>query len=91
MKRIQLMFTGSALLAAALTGCGGGSDGGMAGGGYGSPGAPGGPSGVNLDTAGVLAIARQTSETDSPLSINDGAVMVTGSSEATSPAETNVP
>jgi len=88
MKRIQLMFTGSALLAAALTGCGGGNDGGMAGGGNGGP---GGPSVQNLDTAGVLVLARQTSETDSPITLNEGAVTVTGSSEATSPAETNAP
>lgn len=77
MKRTHLIIIGSALLAVALAGCGGSSDDGMGGGGGPPP-----PTSQNLDTAGVLAIARVTSETAPPLDVNDGAVTITGTAEA---------
>ncbi len=42
-----------------------------------------------LDTAGVLNLARQTSETATPLTVNEGAVTVTDGSETAEPVVVN--
>jgi hypothetical protein len=39
----------------------------------------------SLDTAQVLAQARQTSETSSPYAVNDGALVLTDTSDTTEP------
>ncbi len=43
------------------------------------------PSGQSLDTAAVLALAMVSSETAEPMTVDDGAVVLTDTSESTDP------
>ena len=65
------------LLAATLGACGGHQN-------TGTPSNPA-PSVKSLDTAGVLAIARQPSEISAPLPVNGGALVLTDTSETGEP------
>jgi hypothetical protein len=44
---------------------------------------------MSLDTAQVLAQARETSETSEPYPVNDGAVTITGTSDTSEPLAVN--
>jgi len=46
--------------------------------------------GMQLDTAGVLAMARQTSEVNSPIPVDGGAVTLTDTSETAEPISVNL-
>ena len=73
----------AAVAAGSISACGGGGDNGQAM----ATAMPPPPSVTNqsLDTAQVLAQARQTSETRSPYPVNDGALVLTDSSDTTEP------
>ncbi|MEP6884626.1 MAG: hypothetical protein ABJC66_07745 [Gammaproteobacteria bacterium] len=43
------------------------------------------PTSQSLDTAQVLALAQHTSETASPIAVNDGALTLNDTSETTTP------
>jgi hypothetical protein len=43
----------------------------------------------SLDTVQVLGLAKETSETASPLGVNDGSLMLTDTSETTEPISVN--
>jgi hypothetical protein len=45
--------------------------------------------GQSLDTAQVLALAREPSETSEPFAVNAGALTLDGTSDATEPAGVN--
>jgi hypothetical protein len=81
MKSKLAILAGGALAASLVSGCGGGSSGGTM-----TPPAPPPPtSNLALDTAQVLALAQQTSETQSPLPVDDDGVTLTDTSETGSP------
>jgi hypothetical protein len=76
----------AAVAAGSISACGGGGGGGNNGQAMATA-MPPPPSVTNqsLDTAQVLAQARQTSETRSPYPVNDGALVLTDSSDTTEP------
>jgi hypothetical protein len=74
-----------AVSAATLTGCGGGGSSSSSQ----APPSPPMSSAQSLDTAQVLAQARQTSETSLPYQVNDGALTLTDTSESTTPISVN--
>jgi|HubBroStandDraft_1064217.scaffolds.fasta_scaffold1752646_1 hypothetical protein len=82
MKSKLAILAGGALAASLVTGCGGGSSG---GGTMTPPPTPPPSSNLALDTAQVLALAQQTSETESPLPVDDNGVTLTDTSETSSP------
>jgi hypothetical protein len=81
MKSKLAILAGGALAASLVSGCGGGSSGGTM-----TP-PPTSPPSSNLalDTAQVLALAQQPSETESPLPVDDNGVTLTDTSETSSP------
>jgi hypothetical protein len=91
--RIAKTVTAIALTAAALSGCGGGDDG-MSGA-MSTPAAAtstgaatstsAAPTMQSLDTAQVLTQARQLSETESPYTVDDGMLRITGTSDSAEP------
>jgi hypothetical protein len=104
MKFAQTLVTlAVALAATAMTACGGGGGGGNKATATApnnpptSPGTPpnppGGPAPMpgtqSLDTAALLAQAKQPSETASPYPVNNGAVTLTDTSEANQPIKLN--
>jgi hypothetical protein len=60
------------------------------GGGHSSPPVSQGPQPQALDTADVLAQARATSETSEPYAVDDGALVLTDTSETSEPIDVNV-
>ena len=74
------ILAGGALAASLLSGCGGSSGGTTT-----PPPTPPASSNLALDTAGVLALALQPSETQSPLPVNDGGITLTDTSETSVP------
>lgn len=81
MKSKLAILAGGALAASLVTACGGGNG----GGGTTPPPTPPASSNLALDTSEVLALALQTSETESPLPVNDGGVTLTDTSETSTP------
>jgi hypothetical protein len=81
MKSKLAILAGGALAASLVTACGGGNG----GGGTTPPPTPPASSNLALDTSEVLALALQTSETQSPLPVNDGGVTLTDTSETSTP------
>ncbi len=81
MKSKLAILAGGALAASLVTACGGGNG----GGGTTPPPTPPPSSNLALDTSEVLALALQTSETESPLPVNDGGVTLTDTSETSTP------
>jgi hypothetical protein len=81
MKSKLAILAGGALAASLVTACGGGNG----GGGTTPPPTPPPSSNLALDTSEVLALALQTSETESPLPVNDGALTLTDTSETSTP------
>jgi hypothetical protein len=81
MKRKLAMMGTAALAAGLVTACGGGSDD------TATTSAP--VSNQALDTAQVLAQARTTSESASPFAVDDGALVLTDTSESSEPASVN--
>ncbi|HEX9139838.1 MAG TPA: hypothetical protein VF848_08610 [Steroidobacteraceae bacterium] len=73
----------AAIAAGSISACGGGD--------YGQVTAMPSPVVTNqmLDTAQVLIQARQSSETTTPYRVNDGALVLTDTSDATEPASVN--
>jgi hypothetical protein len=47
------------------------------------------PATAQDDTAQVLSLAQQTSETTAPFAVNGGALTITGTSETTAPVPVN--
>jgi hypothetical protein len=90
---IAKTVTALAVTAAALSGCGGGDEGMNAapsalGAATGTPAAApasSSPTVQSLDTAQLLAQARQSSETESPYTVDDGMLRITGTSDTTEP------
>jgi hypothetical protein len=81
MKSKLAILAGGALAASLVAGCGGGSNGGT----MTPPPTPPPSSNLALDTAEVLALAQQPSETQSPLPVDEGAVTLTDTSETSAP------
>jgi hypothetical protein len=54
-----------------------------------APPGPPPPTSQSLDTAQVLALAHQTSETSAPFSVNGGAVTLNDASETSAPIAVN--
>jgi hypothetical protein len=81
MKSKLAILAGSALAASLVSGCGGGGSGGAST----PPPTPPPSSNLALNTSEVLALALQTSETQSPLPVDDGGVTLTDTSETSSP------
>lgn len=79
-------LTAAVLTAAGLSACGGGGNGTAA-----TPPAPPAPQQQNLDTAQVLALAQKTSETASPVNVDDGMLELTDTSETSYPVVINAP
>lgn len=77
-------LTAAVLTAAGMSGCGGGGNGQSAA----SPPAqstPAAPQPQSLDTAQVLALAQQTSETAPPFAVDSGLLVLTDTSETSEP------
>jgi hypothetical protein len=101
MKHRLALMGASAVLGGLLSACGGGDEGGDglamngSGGGSGNSTAP--PPAVATtaampspqDTAGVLATARQSSETEDAFGVNNGAFTFTDTSDKTEPMAVN--
>jgi hypothetical protein len=81
MKSKLAILAGGALAASLVSGCGGGSSGST----MTPPPTPPPSSNLALDTAQVLALAQQPSETQSPLPVDDNGVTLTDTSETSSP------
>lgn len=81
MKSKLAILAGGALAASLVSGCGGGSSGNT----MTPPPTPPPSSNLALDTAQVLALAQQPSETQSPLPVDDNGVTLTDTSETSSP------
>jgi hypothetical protein len=79
MKRKAAIFSAMGVAAGLVSGCGGGDDTAAT-----TP-PPTPPSNVSLDTQGVLALALVSSESTSPFAVDDGAVVLTDTSETTEP------
>lgn len=83
MSRTILVLGAAALAACSLTGCGSSSE----------PLSEMTPApqsqAQTLDTAQVLALAQQSSETSTPFQVNDGAVTLTDTSETSDPISVN--
>jgi hypothetical protein len=79
----RIVISGVAAIAAAtISACGGGGDGSAA--------APPPPSTAqSLDTTQVLTQAREPSETSVPYPLNDGALVLTDTSDSTDPININ--
>ena len=56
---------------------------------HGVPPPPAPPTSQSLDTAQVLSLARQASESSSPIAVNGGAVSLNDTSETSAPIATN--
>jgi hypothetical protein len=80
MKSKVAILAGGALAASLITACGGSGNEGTT-----TPPTPPASSNLALDTEGVLALAQKTSETESPLPVDDGGVTLTDTSETTAP------
>jgi|HubBroStandDraft_2_1064218.scaffolds.fasta_scaffold887143_1 hypothetical protein len=84
MKPMTAMAALSALTGLGLTACGGGNS---------TAASSGGPSppamAQQLDTANVLALAQKTSETSTPLQVDDSALTLTDTSETSTPIMVN--
>jgi hypothetical protein len=78
MKRKLAMLGSAAVAAGVVAGCGGSN---------GTPPPPSPPptTGQMLDTAAVLAQAKSASDETEPYAVNDGAVVLTDTSETTEP------
>jgi hypothetical protein len=83
MKHSMVIFGMVAAASGALSGCGGDSGGAAAG-------APAPASAVqSLDTAQVLVQAREPTETGDPYPVNNGALVLTDTSDTTEPFSIN--
>ncbi|MEJ0005277.1 MAG: hypothetical protein WDM77_02515 [Steroidobacteraceae bacterium] len=85
MNRKLAIMTGVGLAAGLVSGCGGGDHGQAATGGSSTP--P--PSSVSLSTLDVLSLAEKPSDTSSPTVVNNGAVVLSDTSETSPPVSIN--
>jgi len=81
MSRTTVVLGAAALAACSLTGCGSSKE-------PLSEITPA-PQSQALDTAQVLALAQQSSETSTPFQVNDGALTFTDTSESSDPISVN--
>lgn len=77
MKRKAVILSAMGVAAGLMSGCGGGDDTATI--------TPPPPTNMSLDTQGVLALAQVSSETSSPFAVDDGALVLTDTSEMTDP------
>lgn len=83
-----LMLSAIGWCAGLTAGCG--SSGDYAGGSSSPPPPPTPPASLSLDTAQVLALARQTSEVSTPFVVNGGAVKLTDTSDTAESMSVNM-
>jgi hypothetical protein len=90
MKPWIAIIGAGACAAVLMSGCdGGGSSGGSVSSSAPQPATTSTATGMTLDTAQVLAQARETSETSEPYPVNDGAMTMTGTSDTSEPLAIN--
>ena len=95
MKPWIAIIGASACAAILMSGCGGSdSSGGSVSSGASPPATPppattSTATAMSVDTAQVLAMARETSETSEPLAVNGGAMTMTGTSDTSEPLAIN--
>jgi hypothetical protein len=80
MKSKWTLLASGALVATLVSACGGGSDGETM-----TPPAPPSSNNLALDTAEVLALALESSESTSPLPVDTGALTLTDTSDTSEP------
>ena len=80
MKSKLAVLASGALVAGLVSACGGGGSGGTT-----TPTPPPSSNNLALDTAGVLALAVERSESTSPLAVNAGALTLTDTSDSSEP------
>jgi len=83
MKGKLAIMTGVGLAAGLISGCGGG-DGQVSSGGGSTP-----PNSVSLTTLEVLSLAQMPSDRSSPTAVNNGAVVLSDTSETSEPVSIN--
>jgi hypothetical protein len=92
MKRNIALVTGVGVALGLLGGCGGSDNGPPVSSGSSGSSGPGNstPTQQKLDSQAVLAQAKMTSETSSPYIIDDGLLVLTDTSDTTTPISINV-
>ena len=86
MKSKLAVLASGALVAGLVSACGGGGNGGTT-----TPTPPPASNNLALDTAEVLALARDSSESTSPLPVNAGALTLTDTSDTSVPISVAAP
>jgi len=84
MKRTLFVLGAVGSAAVLIAACGGGHQGAAT-----APMSPPSSTSQSLDTAQVLALAQQTSETSAPIAVNDGALALNDTSETSAPIAVN--